>query len=124
MNGVEVVGRCACGCATVTLRVDSAPAGDDVARPIPNEAEVIDAEGESVGGVLLFTRDDHLCELEVYSNSEDPIREIPSLERVRVSQFPCSHTEPRGRSRSGWNPGRLIRTGYSELPRPRHSQAQ
>ena len=65
INSVEVVGRCGCGCATVTLRVDSSPPSDDIARPIPNEAEVLDAESESVGGVLVFARDGRLCELEV-----------------------------------------------------------
>jgi hypothetical protein len=90
MNGVEVVGRCNCGCATVTLRVDSRPPADETARPIPNEAWVLDAEGESVGGVLVFTRGGDLCELELYSNSDEPIREIPSIERVRLSQVPLA----------------------------------
>lgn len=89
MSDVEVVGRCNCGCATVTLSVDSTPPSDDIARPIPNEAAVLDADGEAVGGVLVFVRDGRVCELEVYSNSNEPIREIP-LERVRLSQVPLA----------------------------------
>jgi hypothetical protein len=92
MSRVEVVGRCDCGCATVTLRVDGTPPSDETPRPIPNDAEVLDGDGESVGGVLVFTRDGHLCELELYSNSDEPIREIPPLERVRASQVPRAPT--------------------------------
>jgi hypothetical protein len=88
VSRVEVVGRCDCGCATVTLRVDKTPPSDEPPRPIPNEAEVLGADGESVGGALVFMRDGQLCELELYSNSDEPVREIPSLDRVRCSQVP------------------------------------
>jgi hypothetical protein len=88
MSDVEVVGHCSCGCVTVTLRVESTPPGDDFAKPIPNEATVLGADGEAIGGVLVFVRSDCLCELEIYSNSHEPIREIPSPARVRLSQVP------------------------------------
>jgi hypothetical protein len=50
VDAVQVVGRCACGCATVDLAVDATPAAPSVFSPIPNEATVIGADGESIGG--------------------------------------------------------------------------
>jgi hypothetical protein len=90
MDGVEVVGRCTCGCATVTFHVPSERQSDEIATPIPNEAEVLDADGEAVGGVLVFAREGQLSELEVYSNSDAPITEVPSVERIRLAQVPLA----------------------------------
>jgi hypothetical protein len=75
---------CACGCASVNLEVDSsAPSCGKTYRPIPNEAEVLDAHGESIGGIIVFADDGYLSNLEVYWHFE-PISPFPSLERLRL----------------------------------------
>jgi hypothetical protein len=90
VDDAHVVGGCGCGCAPVTLAVGSRiPADDTVAHPIPNEATVLDASGESVGGVLLFVRDGLLRELEVYDYAGTPIFPFPPLQRLRVESAPA-----------------------------------
>jgi hypothetical protein len=80
----RVVGYCGCGCASVDLAVD-APAGlDGVAHPIPNEARVLAADGEAVGGVLVFIQDGCLSMLEVYNYRGEPISPLPPTERLEL----------------------------------------
>ncbi len=60
-----------CGSGTIEL----IPRGDDLPRsdagsPVPVEAQVLDAQGNEVGGLLLFVRDALLDSLEVYSHDE------------------------------------------------------
>jgi hypothetical protein len=45
---------------------------------------VLDARGEDIGGVLVFTTDGYLSALEVYSYDE-PIARMPPVERLRRS---------------------------------------
>ncbi|HEV2790364.1 MAG TPA: hypothetical protein VGV69_03595 [Solirubrobacterales bacterium] len=80
----KVVGRCGCGCATVELAVDRAPADDAVPRPIPNQATIFDEVGDPIGGVLLFAKDGCLAELEVYSFGKEPIATLPRPERLML----------------------------------------
>ena len=83
-KGVRAVGECPCGCATVGLVVDpGAPTAGQTYRPIPNEAEVLDAEGENIGGVIVFADDGYLSGLEIYSYF-DPINPFPPLDRLRL----------------------------------------
>ena len=75
---------CACGCATVNLIVDpQAPSAGKTYRPIPNEADVLDANGENIGGVIVFADEGYLSNLEIYSY-EEPISPFPPLERLRL----------------------------------------
>jgi hypothetical protein len=84
----RVVGRCGCGCATVELAVDKAPADDAVSYPIPNQATVLNEEGDMIGGVLLFVKGRCLAELEVYSFEDEPIRVFPGTDRLRLEVEP------------------------------------
>jgi hypothetical protein len=84
----RVVGRCGCGCATVELAVDKAPADDAVSYPIPNQATVLDEDGNLIGGVLLFVKDGRLAELVVYSFEDEPIRVFPGADRLRLEVEP------------------------------------
>ncbi|MDQ3725034.1 MAG: hypothetical protein M3335_03930 [Actinomycetota bacterium] len=86
--GARVVGRCGCGCATVELAVDRAPAEDAPPYPIPNQATVLDEDGNPIGGVLLFVKDGCLAELEVYSFEDEPIRVFPGTDRLRLEVEP------------------------------------
>lgn len=78
-----VVGGCACGCATVDLAVAHAAPSDASAYPIPNEATILDAHNEPIGGVLVFVRDGYLSQLEVYGN--EPISPFPPVDRLRLA---------------------------------------
>jgi hypothetical protein len=81
---VRAVGECPCGCATVGLVVDPAcPSAGRTYRPIPNEADVLDADGENVGGVIVFADDGYLSGLEIFSY-EDPINPFPPLDELRL----------------------------------------
>ena len=83
-NAVRVVGECPCGCATVGLVVDpGAPTAGKTYRPIPNEAEVLDADGENVGGVIVFAENGYLSGLEIFSYG-DPINPFPPLDELRL----------------------------------------
>jgi hypothetical protein len=84
VDTARVVGRCGCGCASVDLRVPG-DKNDAPAYPIPNEATVLDQDGNDVGGVLVFAGDGHLRQLEIYSYAPDPIREMPDVEYLRFS---------------------------------------
>jgi hypothetical protein len=80
----RVVGYCGCGCASVDLAVDASPDSAGVAHPIPNEARVLAGDGEAVGGVLVFIRDGYLSMLEVYNYCGEPIRPLPTTERLEL----------------------------------------
>jgi hypothetical protein len=61
VDAARVIGGCDCGCATVDLAAKDAQASHAIAYPIPNEAAVLDAQGEIVGGMLVFVRDGYLA---------------------------------------------------------------
>ena len=84
VDAVSVNGGCPCGCATVDFIVDrSAPSAGKTYRPIPNEAEVLDADGAYMGGVIVFTENGYLSSLEIFSIA-DPITQLPPLDRLRL----------------------------------------
>ena len=75
---------CGCGCATVNLIVDpAAPSARRTYRPIPNEASVVDPNGESIGGVIVFADDGYLSNLEVFW-FEHPISPFPPLDQLEL----------------------------------------
>ena len=88
VDGARVVGACGCGCATVDLAVGACKQSDSVAYPIPSEATVVDAQGEAIGGVLVFARDGRLAQLEVYSYADEPINPFPAVDRLVLSSLP------------------------------------
>ncbi len=85
LESAHVDSYCGCGCATVGLTVDpAAPAARATYRPIPNHADVIDGDGEILGGVIVFADDGYLSLLEVYWY-EEPISPFPPLGRLQLS---------------------------------------
>lgn len=84
VDATRVVGFCGCGCATVDLAVDAAPSTTGMAHPIPNEAVVLDTDGDAIGGVLVFVRDGYLASLEVYDFGGVPISPFPPADRLRL----------------------------------------
>jgi hypothetical protein len=70
--------------ATVSLTVDTnVPSAGRTYRPIPNEAEIVGANGEPLGGVIVFADDGYLSYLEVYWY-DDPISPIPPLDQMQL----------------------------------------
>jgi hypothetical protein len=86
VDAARVVGFCGCGCATVDLAVEGAPSTTSVEHPIPNEAVVLDEDGDGIGGVLVFVREGYLASLEVYDFNGVPISPFPSTDRLRLER--------------------------------------
>lgn len=81
-QGVLATKGCSCGCGTIGL----VPVGDRLPRseaesPVPTEGDVLDADGRSVGGLLLFVDDGLLSALEIYSYDHPPLP-LPPVNRV------------------------------------------
>jgi len=86
VDSTTVIGYCPCPCATVSLQVSpTAPKSIGGGYPIRNEAEVLDASGESIGGIIVFTEDGYLSALEIYAWDE-PISPLPPLDRLQLVQ--------------------------------------
>jgi hypothetical protein len=72
---------CGCGCGTINLR----PQDQDAPRspssgPAELEGRVLGANGEDIGGLLLFLDDGLLSSLEIYSYDEPlPLPEPPQV---------------------------------------------
>jgi hypothetical protein len=73
---------CTCGCGTLNLHVPDTAPRSGAGNPVPVEGTVVDADGEPIGGLLLFVDDGRLSGLEVYSLVDDPLP-MPLPERVR-----------------------------------------
>ena len=87
-ESATVVGYCPCPCATIDLEVDrTLPRGPDLpAGTIPTEASVLDAAGETIGGIIVFVDEGYLSALEIFDYGE-PISPLPPLERLELGRF-------------------------------------
>ena len=84
VDSARVTWYCGCGCATVNLSVDpAAPSARKTYRPIPNEAVVVDPDGETIGGVIVFADGGYLSNLEIFWY-EEPISPFPPLDRLEL----------------------------------------
>lgn len=82
---LRVTGRCACSCASIELGLDetlvhAAPVADS---PVVAESEVLDADGQPIGGVLVFAHAGYLSYLETYTWLDEQITQFPSPDRLR-----------------------------------------
>jgi hypothetical protein len=74
---------CECGCVTIDLHVpDDVPVS--AAGTAPVEGTVVDAEGQPIGGVLLFVERGRLAGLEVHSLDEPLPFPVPLRLRSRA----------------------------------------
>lgn len=72
---------CDCGCGTIEFVMDAVDVPRSTAAgPLPIHATVRDADGNEVGGLILFVRDGLLESLEIYSH-DDPLP-LPPADRV------------------------------------------
>jgi hypothetical protein len=88
VESVSVVGYCPCNCATVALEFSpEGPSAVGSWRPIPNQAIVLDANGESIGGIIVFSEHGYLSRLEIFA-WDDPISPLPPLDRLQLFARP------------------------------------
>lgn len=89
VDAAIVDGYVGCGCATVSLRVNpDAPRAPTAPSPVPNGAAVFDAEGEEIGGIMIFVVDGYLAGLEIYDYFPPPahgISPLPPIDQLRIS---------------------------------------
>jgi hypothetical protein len=86
VESTTVIGYCPCPCATVALQVSPIAARSiGGGYPIRNEAEVLDANGESIGGIIVFTEDGYLSALEIFA-WDQAISPLPPLDRLQLVQ--------------------------------------
>ena len=81
---VHASSSCGCGCGSIYLLGDSSQAAPG-SLPIV-EGDVLDDRGEVIGGLLLFARDGHLHNLEVYSVTDAPLP-LPEPDRARLRTY-------------------------------------
>ncbi len=80
----RVVSSCTCGCGSIGF----VPTGCSVHRDRPEatlfpiEGDVLDDQGQVVGGLILFVREGRMHDLEVYSFDDEPLP-LPDLAHVR-----------------------------------------
>lgn len=85
VDAAKAVGECPCECATVGLAVDlGTPSSGKTYRPIPNEARVLGADGEVIGGIVVFTRDGYLSGLEIFTYLDEQFSTFPPVERLEL----------------------------------------
>ncbi len=73
---------CSCGCGTLHLHVPDTVPRSSASSPVPVEGTVVGANGEPIGGLLLFVDGGRLSGLEVYSLDDDPLP-LPPPAHVR-----------------------------------------
>jgi hypothetical protein len=86
VDHARVVGRCACGCASVDLAVDGRPAGD--APMVTVTPDFFWTEpGGGLCGVLVFAKGGTLAGLEVWSvDGEATPTALPALDQLRPAE--------------------------------------
>lgn len=76
----EVYSSCDCGCPSIGF-VNQRPSDGGVSV-FDVDAEIVDLDGSSLGGMVLFTRDGWLHDVDVHSWVDDDLP-FPALDRVR-----------------------------------------
>jgi len=92
----QTAGRsCACGCPSFSLRADKSLPPAEVPERMVSDAHGVDPAGNAIG-VLLFTEDGYLSEVEVYSVEGDGLDELPRADALTLSEW--SEPDERGTS--------------------------
>jgi hypothetical protein len=76
---------CECGCGSIgfVFADDFQPTPSSARNPLPVEAEIIDADGHVVGGVIVLVRNGLLDDVDVHAFGEMPLP-FPSMTAVRL----------------------------------------
>lgn len=82
---LRVTGHCTCSCASIGLGLDETltQAAPVTGGSVVADAEVLGADGQPIGGVLVFAHAGYLSYLETYTWLDEEITRFPPLDRVR-----------------------------------------
>ncbi|MFJ9770745.1 hypothetical protein ACIRVF_05840 [Kitasatospora sp. NPDC101157] len=82
---LRVTGGCPCPCPSLDFAVERPEAvpTTSVGTRIVAEATVLDADGQPIGGAMVFTTEGRLSSLEVYSWDDPPITRLPFPDRLQ-----------------------------------------
>lgn len=73
---------CTCGCGTIDFVPDADPLPrSEAASPVPVEGVMKDADGNAVGGLILFVENGTLSSLEIFDYGTGPLP-LPLVEQV------------------------------------------
>jgi hypothetical protein len=78
---------CACGCGSIYLLIDQGASqrAEPLEERVIVEGDVLNAEGDPIGGVLLFQDDGWLRHLEIYTFGDEPLPlPAPAHTRLRL----------------------------------------
>ncbi len=81
----QVEPSCDCGCGSIgfVFDADFEPPRSSARNPLPVEADVLDADGAVVGGVIVLVRDGVLADVDVHAFGERPLP-FPRMTSVRL----------------------------------------
>lgn len=82
MPTVQARPSCSCGCGSIALLADRSTPASLRTTWSPIAADVTDGKGRVIGGLLLFTNDGYLDDLEIYSFQDEPLQ-LPPVDRIR-----------------------------------------
>lgn len=88
---------CGCGCGTIELLPQGEPPCSAATSPAPSVGRVRNADGDEVGGLLLFIRHGLLESLEIYSCDQP----LPLPHPSPMSVLTCFRSHPAQRGRRG-----------------------
>lgn len=91
VDAAMVDGYSGCGCAGVNFRVNpDAPRATSAPRRVPNEAAVFDAEGEEIGGIMIWVVDGYLAGIEISDYFPPPahgISPLPPIDQLKICRM-------------------------------------
>ena len=76
---------CECGCGSLGFVFDGEVSPSAASSPLPVEGEILDDDGEVVGGIIVLLRDGVLDDVDVHSFTDGPLP-FPTLASIRWSE--------------------------------------
>lgn len=79
-----VESSCDCGCGSIRFVFDAdfAPVASTAGNPLPVEAEILDASGDAVGGIIVLVSDGVLDDVDVHAFGSGPLA-FPTMATIR-----------------------------------------
>ncbi len=76
---------CECGCGSIGFVFDGEVSPSVASSPLPVEGEILDDDGEIVGGIIVLLRDGILDDVDVHSFTDRPLP-FPAPASIRWSK--------------------------------------